>query len=678
MAGNGHTLSIKTGTPSPLGVSKRNHGVNFALFSKNATAVALYLYQKGVESPFATIDLDPKIHKTAMTWHICIEGLPEYVEYGFRIDGPHEPNKGHFFNPEQLLIDPYAKSLNTSNVWADNQNWNSPKGVIVFNTDFNWENIARPLIPIQDLIIYEMHVRGFTQDSSSKVKSPGTFLGVIEKIPYLKELGVNAVELLPVHEFNETENVHKNPKTGKRLVNYWGYSTVNFFSPMARYGSRAQWESAINDFKTMVKELHRNKIELILDVVYNHTAEGPEKGPCLSFRGIDNAVYYLLNSDGHYMDFTGCGNTFDCNHPHVRQLILDSLRYWVQEMQVDGFRFDLASAFCRDEKGNPHANPPLLKAMMEDPDFASTKLIAEAWDAAGLYQVGTYPGGEKWSEWNGKYRDVVRRFIKGTDGYAGSFATALCGSQDLYGNGRSPCNSINFITAHDGFTLRDLVSYQEKHNSENGENNLDGSNSNDSWNCGQEGLTIDPKILHLRDKQMRNFILALFVSLGTPMIHMGDEYGHTRGGNNNPYCQDNATNWFLWDELAKSKPLFRFFQAVIALRKKYPLFRRATFLKNEEIDWHGYEPFKPDWGDKNRFLAYTLKDASGQALFYIAFNSNYESAAIILPDPPPNKTWKRLVNTSMHSPHDFEDAAVAITASPYNLHPYSALLLQAL
>lgn len=666
-------FQIKPGTPLPLGTSKKDNGINFALFSKNATSVCLCLFAKKNQAVLAQIDLNPLENKTGDIWHILIEGLPEEIEYGYRVDGPH--TKKLFYNTYHLLLDPYAKSLNTSPVWGDVKNWYSPKGRVHYDLKFDWEGVQAPSIPIQDLIIYEMHVRGFTQDASSEVKSRGTFLGLIEKIPYLKKLGVNAVELLPIHEFNETENVHRNPKTGKKLVNYWGYSTVNYFTPMARYGSKDEWGAAITDFKMMVKELHKNKIEVILDVVYNHTAEGGERGHMLSFRGIDNTNYYLLTPDGHYMDFTGCGNTVSCNHPNVMQMIIDSLRYWVEEMHVDGFRFDLASIFCRNEKGVPIDQPPLIKAINQDPVLSKVKLIAEAWDAVGLYQVGNFPGGERWSDWNGKYRDIVRRFIKGTDGYSGAFAGALCGSEDLYRQ-KKPYNSINFITAHDGFTLRDLVSYQDKHNMENGEHNRDGNNSNDSWNCGHEGATTDSKILRLRENQMRNFATALLVSVGVPMILMGDEYGHTRSGNNNAYPLDNEKNWFLWNELAKSKDLLRFFQLLIAFRQKNPLFRRTSFLKKEDIDWHGLQPFKPNWENQNRFLAYTLKD-SGHALFYIAFNANFNDVIATLPPPPQNKVWKQVVDTNKCSPHDFEEDPKPVGAT-YTLHAYSSIILQAL
>ncbi len=665
MVKQAHPYSVAKGSPTPLGVSKSGTALNFALFSQHATQVTLSLFQQG--TLLAEIALDPKTHCTGAIWHVSLEGLPAPLEYGYHVNGPFQPKKGHYFNSSHLLIDPYARSLNTSDNWGDVKNWYALKGRVILDAPFDWENSRSPQIPIQDLILYEMHVRGFTEHGSSEVRAPGTFLGLVEKIPYLKRLGINAIELMPIHEFNETENVHKSPKTGQKLFNYWGYSTVNFFTPMARYASSSEWGAALHEFKTLVRELHKNQIEIILDVVFNHTAEAGSCGPFLSFRGLDNAVYYLLNPNGTFMNFTGCGNTVNCNHPQVIALILDSLRYWVQEMRVDGFRFDLASIFCRNEKGVPIPNPPLVKAISEDPILANTKLIAEAWDATGLYQVGHFPGGQRWADWNGRYRDVVRRFIKGTSGKSGFFATAICGSQDLYGHGKKPINSINFITAHDGFTLKDLVSYQQKHNLENGEHNRDGNNSNDSWNCGHEGPTTDPHILELRQRQMRNFVVALLVSIGVPMLLMGDEYGHTRNGNNNPYCFDNEKNWFLWEELEKEQELFSFFQNMIAFRKKNPHFKRTEFLTKEDVDWHGHEPLKPNWDPKNHLVAYTLKDATSQ--IYIAFNAHYEKALITL---PPNHSWQRILDTSLTP--SFASAAVGPT---YDMPPYSSFIAQA-
>jgi isoamylase/glycogen operon protein len=671
-------FKIEKGSPQPLGVSRTRGGINFALYSEHATKVTLCLFSPHEAHPFFEHSLDPATNKTQNTWHIWIKGLPAQVEYGYRIDGPTARDKGLFFDNSRILSDPYALSLATSHRWGEGypEGTRTPLGRIILSTDFDWEGVEPPRIPIERLIIYEMHVRAFTVDRSSDVKYPGSFLGMIEKIPYLKELGVNAVELLPIHEFNECENPRKHPITHKRLYNFWGYSTVNFFSPMNRYATTGEWSAAIDEFKTLVRELHRNDIEVILDVVYNHTAEAGEKGPTFSFRGIDNPAYYMLMNDGKYQDFTGCGNTVNCNHPVTQELILASLRYWAQEMHVDGFRFDLASILTRDPSGKPIEKPPIIEAITKDPVLSETKLIAEAWDAAGLYQVGSFPGGERWSEWNGVYRDIIRRFIKGTDGQAGSFATAISGSENVYGKEGYPTQSVNFVTAHDGFTLRDLVSYNSKHNEGNGEENRDGLDNNDSWNCGIEGATHDRFVLHLREKQMRNFHLALMVSIGIPMILMGDEYGHSRFGNNNGWAQDNEINWFLWNELKKEKAFFRFYKLLIEFRKAHPIFTRTSFLGTEDVEWHGHEPGKPNWG--SRFVAYTLKDPSSGHFLYVAFNAHYEKAHLTLPSPPHKKKWCRVIDTSLHSPDDFTEHPLKHPLRyTYDLDSYSALVLKA-
>jgi isoamylase len=649
------------GIPSPLGASKKDNTINFALFSSKAEAVTLALYSLGHQTPFLEIPLHPKINRTGQIWHIAVASLPSSFDYGFKII------------PSVVVSDPYGKRLNSNSLWGDGfyadhiilSRWTEPK-------TFDWQNQTPPQIPFQDLILYEMHVRGLTQDSTSHAQHPGTFLGVVEKIPYLKELGINAIELLPIFEFNEGENVLKNPKTGKKLYNYWGYSTVNFFSPMRRYGTA-------DDFKMMVRELHKNKIEVILDVVYNHTAEGNETGHTYSFRGIDNGVYYILGPHGEYLNFTGCGNTFNCNHPVTAELILDSLRYWVSEMHVDGFRFDLASILTRDIDGKPLQNPPVIEAISKDPVLANTKLIAEAWDAAGLYQVGSFPAYGKWAEWNGKFRDVVRRFIKGTDAQAGAFAGALSGSQDLYGQGRKPYHSINFVTAHDGFSLKDLVSYNQKHNEQNGEQSRDGTNDNESWNCGQEGPSANAKILSLRSRQMRNFHTALMVSLGTPMLLMGDEYGHTRSGNNNSWSHDGILNWFLWGELLKEKDFARFYKAMISFRKNHPLLRRTEFLQKDDVEWHGHLPSQPDWSPKSRFVACTFKDNVKQEHLYIAFNAEPGRPAVYLPPPPPHKNWFRVVDTALVPPFDFLDEPEKFPPikATYRMEAYSTLIAQA-
>ncbi|MFS8563362.1 MAG: glycogen-debranching protein [Rhabdochlamydiaceae bacterium] len=522
-----------------------------------------------------------------------------------------------------------------------------------------------------------MHVRAFTQDPSSHVKHPGSFLGLIEKIPYLKELGINAIELLPIFEFDESDNPLKNPKTGKKLCNFWGYSTINFFSVMKRYSHSGD---PITEFKTLVKELHKNKIEVILDVVYNHTAEGNENGKVFSFRGIDEATYYILGPKGEYYNFSGCGNTLNCNNPVVSEFILDSLRYWVSEMHVDGFRFDLASILTRDPSGAPLPKPPVIEAISKDPVLANCKLIAEAWDAAGLYQVGSFPSFGRWMEWNGKYRDVVRRFIKGTEGQVGEFSEAICGSQNIYGFSGTPSHSVNFVIAHDGFTLRDLVSYNDKHNEENGENNNDGTNDNASWNCGQEGETTNVKIVQLRNRQMRNLHTTLMISLGVPMIWMGDEYGHTRKGNNNAWSHDDELNWFQWNLLDKAKDFHRFYTKMIAFRKTEPILKRREFLSKEDIDWHGHLPFHPNWSSDSRFIAYMLKDFEKENHLYVAFNAENTRPTLQLPDPPPHKKWHRIVDTALAAPNDFIDEPDKFPSlkSTYKMEAYSILIAKSL
>lgn len=679
-----HGVKWERGSSTPLGVSRLGKGINFALFSQRATEIKLCLFSPHAKYPFFEMTLDPELNKTGYIWHILLKDLPhDQMEYGYKISGPTE-DPYHFFDPTRILSDPYAKGLNTNHRWGHKEYSdasNTPRGKIIFDAHFDWQKVPQPKLPMEDLIIYEMHVRSFTIHPSSKTKDPGTFLGMIEKIPYLKNLGINAIELMPIFEFDECNNHFINPKTNQKLKNVWGYSTINFFSPMNRFSSSSSWTGGMDDFRTLVREMHKNEIEVYLDVVYNHTGEGKNgEGPWFSFRGIDNQVYYMVQPDGHDMNFSGTGNTFNANHPVVAKLIVDSLRYWVNEMHVDGFRFDLASCLTRDEKGMPLSNPPVIQMINADPVLAGIKLIAEAWDAGGLYQVGSFPEGGRWAEWNGKYRDVVRRFIKGTDNQVGEFAQVMAGSQDLYGNGRCPYHSINFVTAHDGFTLRDLVSYQYKHNEENGENNRDGANQNDSWNCGHEGATNTRKIIQLRERQMRNLHVALLLAIGTPMILMGDEYGHTRNGNNNTYGQDNALNWFLWDELTKHESFVRFYRLMIQFRKKNPLLRRKDFLTEKDVEWHGHTPKQPNWGADARFLAYTLHDPAKSQSLYIAFNAHFQAAHVHLPPPPNGKKWYRIIDTFLAPPNDFIENPRHFPplTYTYDLHDYSTLLLQAL
>ncbi len=673
------------GVAYPLGATRLGDWLNFSIFSKEADRITITLYATESREPLVAIALDPKVNRTGDIWHIAIRDLPRHVVYGYRAEGPSRPEDGLFYTASQELLDPYAKGIHSHLKWGRRKGGYNPRAVADPQAPFDWEG-DRPLrLPASDLILYEMHVRSFTVDPSSQVKAQGCFLGIVEKIDYLKELGINAVELMPIHEFDECSYKKINPTTQKELYQYWGYSTLNFFTPMTRYATRdghdPQTVRAILEFKTMVRELHKAGIEVILDVVYNHIGEDCLNGPSLSYRGFAPSVYYMKDAHGHFANYTGCGNTVNSNHPVVIGLIIDSLRYWVEEMHVDGFRFDLASIFTRSESGAPLPSPPLIEAISKDPLLAGTRLIAEAWDAVGLYQVGLFPSFGPWSDWNGKFRDTVRRFIKGADGEVGYFATRLCGSQDLYGYAKTPLSSVNFITAHDGFTLRDLVSYNSKHNLANGEENRDGLNENESWNCGAEGETKDAAILALRARQMRNLFLTLMVSQGIPMMLMGDEYGHTKGGNNNTWCQDNPLNWFQWSQKAQDLTFFRFCKGLIHFRLREPLLRQTKFLDEGQIIWHGVEPNNPDWSIDSHFLAYTLHNEQGEADLYIAFNAGHEAVSVTLPLPEENLLWCGIIDTSLAPPGDFtevEEAQAISQEQPYQMAPYSAILLKAL
>lgn len=661
-----------SGKPKPFGATISDSGVNFSVISSTASSLSLCLYEDPKQiSPSYEIPFDPHLNRTGHVWHIFIEGLPHHLLYAYRVDHQLE-----------ILLDPYALSLVTTQKWGGNSNPDQssnyqPLGGFV-SSKFDWEGDRSPNIPKEKWVIYEMHIRGFTQHASSQVASPGTFNGVAEKAAHLKSLGINAVEILPCFEFNECEYFKVSPVAPfQRLYNYWGYSTVGFFAPMQRYATTGKPQAVIDEFKEMVKTLHRHGIEVILDLVYNHTAESGDPGPVYSFKGLDNQIYYMLDKEGKYLNFTGCGNTFNCNHPINQELILDSLRYWVTEMHVDGFRFDLASTFTRDKHGKPQDFSPIIDAITHDPILATIKLIAEPWDAAGLYQVGSFIsfGNSRWSEWNGRYRDVVRSFIKGT-GAKGIFTTNICGSQDFY-HSASPACSINFVTAHDGFTLYDLVSYNRKHNLENGEDNRDGMNDNESWNCGVEGPTEDPIIIALRNRQMRNFHLALMVSLGIPMVHMGDEYAHTKRGNNNSWCQDNGCNWFNWSDLEKNQEFFRYYSGLIRFRIQSPLLTEAQFLTPEDIEFHGKKLGQPNWDKEDRMIAYTLIDRLEGNNLYVAFNASELPVQMELPSSSGDKNWYWVVNTANASPDDFiEGLEMPVKESTYEMLPYSAIMLK--
>ncbi|XP_011098801.1 isoamylase 3, chloroplastic isoform X2 [Sesamum indicum] len=680
-------LKVFPGQAHPLGVSEVESGTNFAIFSENATAVTLCLVmQRGVNNKpdqgMIEISLDPQVNKTGDIWHICVEDLPRNnVLYGYRVDGSRDWHHGHRFDTRNILLDPYAKLVEGRRIFADANNKMS-KFFATYDFDclpFDWgENYKLPNIPEKDLVIYEMNVRAFTADESSGLDPEirGSYLGVIEKIPHLLELGINAVELLPVFEFDEME-FQRRPNPRDHMINTWGYSTINFFAPMSRYASNGGGPlNASREFKEMVKALHNAGIEVILDVVYNHTNEADDENPyTTSFRGIDNKVYYMidLNNNGQLLNFSGCGNTLNCNHPVVMELILDSLRHWVVEYHVDGFRFDLASVLCRGTDGSPLNAPPLIKAIAKDSILSRCKVIAEPWDCGGLYLVGKFPNWDRWAEWNGKYRDDVRRFIKGDTGMKGGFATRIAGSADLYRvNKRKPCHGINFVIAHDGFTLYDLVSYNFKHNDNNGEGGNDGSNDNFSWNCGFEGETADANVKALRLRQMKNFHVALMISQGTPMMLMGDEYGHTRYGNNNSYGHDNALNHFQWGQLKdKKNDLFRFFSEMIKFRQSHHVFTRESFIGKNEVTWH-----EDNWENcESKFLAFTLHEENGGDL-YVAFNAHDYFVKAVIPSPPDSRRWFRVVDTNLESPDDFVPEGFPGIKKIYNMAPYSSIILQ--
>jgi isoamylase len=660
-------VKLRAGRQLPFGASAVPGGVNFSVYSAHATACTLVLFEKGAQEPMVEIPF-PDEFRIGNVFAMIVFGLDyENTEYGYRMDGPWDPTNGFRFDKNKILMDPYAKAIAGRNVWGEAPDWNDiyhHRARLVYD-DFDWED-DRPLeTPIEDLVVYEAHVRSFTQHESSGVRHRGTFAGIREKIAYLKELGINCLELMPVYEFDEFENSRISPVTDELLTNYWGYSTVGFFAPKAGYAATGHLGMQVDEFKALVKELHRNGIEIILDVVFNHTAEGNENGPYISFRGLDNKTYYMLTPEGYYLNFSGTGNTLNCNHPVVRDMVLDCLRYWAAEYHVDGFRFDLAAILGRAQNGAPLPNPPLLEALAYDPVLAKCKLIAEAWDAGGLYQVGSFPAYGRWAEWNGKYRDAVRRFIKGDEGLVGEVAQRLQGSPDLYAF-RGPTASINFITAHDGFTLNDLVSYNDKHNEANGENNSDGANDNNSWNCGWEGPTDDPGIKALRRQQMKNAATILMVSQGVPMILMGDEVARTQYGNNNTYCHDNELNWLNWNLVEENADLYRFFKNITAFRHAHPALRNRWHFSNRDymgsgcadISWHGVQAWHADWSETSRVLAFMLdgKHAKNGTAhddsIYVALNMYWDALPFELPKLSFGMKWHMAVNTSMPSPQD--------------------------
>jgi glycogen operon protein len=687
-------FEITLGRSFPLGSTVYPDGVNFCLFSKHATQVYLLLFDEpNAAAPIETIALEPDGNNTFHYWHIFVKGIKAGQVYAYRVDGPNAPEKGHRFDRNKVLLDPYTKAIAGDEIY-DRQAAMSPgdnsaqalRSVVVDSSNYDWEGDYPLYHPYAKTVIYEMHVGGFTRHPNSGLppEKRGTYAGVIEKIPYLKQLGITAVELLPIQFFDE-----KDAFSG--LENYWGYSPIAFFAPHRAYSSRRDLLGPVEEFRDMVKALHQAGIEVILDVVFNHTAEGNEKGPTISFRGIDNRIYYILDQDRRtYCNFSGCGNTFRGNHPIVGHLVLESLRYWVSEMHVDGFRFDLASVLTRDAFGNPidsrkTVTADLLWVIESDPVLAGTKLIAEAWDAAGLYQVGRFVELADWfSEWNGPFRDDVRCFVKSDRGMIKRLAARLLASPDIYHRQGIDINrSINFVTCHDGFTLNDLVSYNEKHNEANGELNQDGANDNFSWNCGAEGETTDPNINRLRLRQIKNFFTILFLAQGTPMILMGDEIRRTQQGNNNTYCQDNELNWFDWSAVEREREVLDFLKNLIHFSQNLVLYQQEQLLEvsyasqNPHLSWHGVRLGQPDWSEESRILAFSLRHYEADEYLHVMINAHWQPHQFELPLLGHGDRWHRIIDTALPAPEDFNPLAkaAAILSKTYQTEARSIAVL---
>lgn len=647
-------FGVRPGFYEINGASALPNGVNFTISSHSATSCELLLFHRQSPEPYAVIPF-PEHYRIGDVYAMIVFGLQiDEFEYAYRLDGPSQPEKGLIFDRTKYILDPYAKAVTGQSRWGTHlpgERAYQYKARVV-QSGFDWGDCKQPLIPMKDTIIYELHVRGFTKHPSSGVRSPGTFAGLMEKIPYLKELGVNAVELMPIFEFDEMNGCRE--VDGRRLLDYWGYNPVCFFAPNTSYTARTEYNQEGVELKELIRELNGNGIEVILDVVFNHTAEGNEKGPFFSFKGIDNHIYYMLTPDGRYYNFSGCGNTLNCNHPVVRQLILDCLRYWVINYRVDGFRFDLASILGRSEDGSPMSHPPLLESLAYDPILGNVDLIAEAWDAGGLYQVGSFPSWNRWAEWNGKYRDDMRSFLKGDAGYAGAAALRIMGSPDLYPPEKRGCSaSINFLTCHDGFTLYDLYSYNEKHNESNGWDNTDGSNDNRSWNCGAEGETEDAGIRSLRLKLIKNACAVLLCSRGTPMLLSGDEFGNTQYGNNNSYCQDNEISWLDWTFLDKNREIFDFFKFMTAFRRKHTVIREHTKpcrLGFPEVSGHSARPWEDRYEQEDRLVGVMFagrdEKENRDDLVYLAVNAFWEPQQIELPQLGDGEFWIPSVDTA--------------------------------
>lgn len=647
-------FKIRPGFFRMYGACVASNGVSFTINSHGATRCTLLLFKPQAPKPYARIPF-PDSYRIGDTYSMLVFDIkPDEFEYAFSFDGPYEPAKGLLFNEENVLLDPYSRAVTGQRKWGE-----KPEGgkdfeyrARVVKSSFDWGNIKQLEQPFEDLVIYETHVRGYTKDKSSGVSAPGTFAGLKDKIPYLKDLGINAVELMPIFEFDEMESARV--VDGVQLYNYWGYNTVSFFAPNTSYAFNEEHNHEGDELKSLIKALKENGIEVILDVVFNHTAEGNEMGPCFSFKGIDNNVYYMLTPDAHYYNFSGCGNVMNCNHPVVRSFIIDCLRHWAIEYRVDGFRFDLASILGRDQNGAPMANPPILESLAFDPVLGKMKLIAEAWDAGGLYQVGSFPSWNRWAEWNGRYRDDMRSFLKGDDGMAGNAITRITGSRDLYSpESRGHKASVNFLTCHDGFTLYDLYSYNEKHNEKNGWNNTDGDNNGHSWNCGAEGETDDPNVNGLRRRLIKNAFAALLCSRGPAMFFAGDEFCNTQFGNNNVYCQDNIISWLDWSRLEEFKEIHDFVRHMIQFRKEHPILRKMTKPSScqfPEISVHNGTPFNASTDYKTKLIGIMYagrneEDTEDDIVFY-CMNAYWEPLVMQLPVLPNGKHWQVDTNTN--------------------------------
>ena len=647
-------FKIRPGFFRMYGACVASNGVSFTINSHGATRCTLLLFKPQASKPYARIPF-PDSYRIGDTYSMLVFDIkPDEFEYAFSFDGPYEPAKGLLFNEENVLLDPYSRAVTGQREWGE-----KPEGgkdfeyrARVVKSNFDWGNIKQLEQPFEDLVIYETHVRGYTKDKSSGVSAPGTFAGLKDKIPYLKDLGINAVELMPIFEFDEMESARV--VDGVQLYNYWGYNTVSFFAPNTSYAFNEEHNHEGDELKSLIKALKENGIEVILDVVFNHTAEGNEMGPCFSFKGIDNNVYYMLTPDAHYYNFSGCGNVMNCNHPVVRSFIIDCLRHWAIEYRVDGFRFDLASILGRDQNGAPMANPPILESLAFDPVLGKMKLIAEAWDAGGLYQVGSFPSWNRWAEWNGRYRDDMRSFLKGDDGMAGNAITRITGSRDLYSpESRGHKASVNFMTCHDGFTLYDLYSYNEKHNEKNGWNNTDGDNNGHSWNCGAEGETNDPNVNGLRRRLIKNAFAALLCSRGPAMFFAGDEFCNTQFGNNNAYCQDNIISWLDWSRLEEFKEIHDFVRHMIQFRKEHPILRKMTKPSScqfPEISVHNGTPFNASTDYKTKLIGIMYagrneEDTEDDIVFY-CMNAYWEPLVMQLPVLPNGKHWHVDTNTN--------------------------------